>query len=167
LAEKNKIIADFTQSKTQILVTTPVIEVGIDIPRAALMIIEGAERFGLATLHQLRGRIGRRGQPGYCLLFGKTDNRRLRALTTITDGIKLAELDLKWRGPGETWGLAQHGFLKLKLANLNDLELITQANQAAADLKKLPAWHKINPCRRNQNEKSHPGAGVNAAPVLN
>lgn len=158
-SQKNKIIANFAAGKTQILVSTPVIEVGIDIPRASLMIIEGAERFGLSQLHQLRGRIGRRGQPGYCLLFGKSDNRRLKALTTITDGIKLAELDLKLRGPGETWGLTQHGFLKLKLADPTDLKLITLTREAAASI--------INSCRHNQNEKSHPGAGVNAVPALN
>lgn len=157
--QKNKIITDFTQGKTQILVTTPVIEVGIDIPQASIMVIEAAERFGLASLHQLRGRIGRRGQPGYCLLFGKTQNPRLKALTTTTDGIKLAEMDLKWRGPGETWGLAQHGWLKLKLADPTDLKLITLTREAAASI--------INSCRRNQSEKFHQGAGVNAAPALN
>lgn len=157
--EKNKIINDFAHGQTQILVTTPVIEVGIDIPKAQVMVIEAAERFGLAQLHQLRGRIGRRGQAGYCLLFGKTNNRRLRALTTITDGIKLAEMDLKWRGPGETWGLAQHGFLKLKLADPADLKLITLTREAAASI--------INSCRHNQNERFHQDAGESAAPALN
>jgi len=157
--QKNKIITGFTQGKTQILVTTPVIEVGIDIPQASIMVIEAAERFGLASLHQLRGRIGRRGQPGYCLLFGKAQNPRLKALTTTTDGIKLAEMDLKWRGPGETWGLAQHGWLKFKLADPLDLKLIILTREAAASI--------INICRRNQNEKFHQDDGVNVVPALN
>ncbi|MBU2051906.1 ATP-dependent DNA helicase RecG [Patescibacteria group bacterium] len=165
--QKNQILSRFTQGKTQMLVTTPVIEVGIDIPRATIMVVEAAERFGLAQLHQLRGRVGRRGQSSYCLLFSRQNSQRLRALESVSDGLRLAKLDLKQRGPGTAWGLAQHGWLKLKLADLSDLKLISAAKKAAADLKKLPGWHKIDPCHHSQNEKSLPGAGVNVVPALN
>lgn len=157
--EKNIIIKDFSQGKTDILVATPVIEVGIDIPQAAIMVIEGAERFGLAALHQLRGRVGRRGQPAFCLLFAGKNLLRLKKLETIDNGLKLAELDLKLRGPGETLGVAQHGFLKLKLADPWDLGLITLTREAAEAI--------INPCRRNQNEKSPIAGKENAGPSLN
>lgn len=159
-AQKNQIIKKFSQHKTQILVATPVIEVGIDIPQAAIIVVENAERFGLAQLHQLRGRVGRRGQTGYCLLFSAKANRRLKTLETINDGLKLAELDLKLRGPGEIYGTAQHGFIKLKLADPFDLNLIALTRKAAAAIISLP-------CRPSQNEKSLPDAGANAAPPLN
>ncbi len=157
--DKNKIITAFAKNQTDILVATPVIEVGIDIPQAAIMVVENAERFGLAQLHQLRGRVGRRDQIGYCLLFSQTNAPRLKTLESVSQGVKLAELDLKFRGPGEIYGLAQHGFLKLKLASLTDLELITLTGQAAAAI--------IASCRHNQNAKSPAVGGANAAPALN
>ena len=135
---KQVIMADLTAGKIDILVATPVVEVGIDIPNATIMVIEGAERFGLAQLHQLRGRVGRGHRQSYCLMFttedNQLDNRRLKYLTTTHSGLKLAELDLKLRGPGHLYGTAQHGFLNLKLASLTDHQLITATKSAAQDL---------------------------------
>lgn len=159
-AQKNQIIQAFSQNQIQILVATPVIEVGIDIPQAAIIMVENAERFGLSQLHQLRGRVGRRGQTGYCLLFSAKANRRLKTLETVNDGLKLAELDLKLRGPGEIYGTVQHGFIKLKLADPFDLNLIALTRKAAAAIIS-------SPCRPSQKEKSPVGAEANAAPPLN
>jgi len=135
--EKKKVLKKLQKGQIDILVSTPVVEVGIDIPNATVMIIEGADRFGLAQLHQLRGRVGRGRRKSYCLLFasqtGKKAAARLKALEKIHQGLRLAELDLKLRGPGEIYGLKQHGFPDLKLADLNDLELITKARKAAAE----------------------------------
>lgn len=133
--EKNRVINSFRRGKIDILVSTPVVEVGIDIPAATIIVIEAAERFGLAQLHQLRGRVGRRGQQAYCLLFSQTPSRkvfkRLRALETITTGFELAEMDLKLRGPGEIYGTQQHGFYNLRIASFSDLTLIKKTRQAA------------------------------------
>lgn len=134
--EKQTIINDFQTGKTQILISTPVIEVGLDIPNATIMMVETAERFGLAQLHQLRGRVGRGDKQSYCLLFTDADNpstiKRLRSLETCHQGARLAEIDLRLRGPGELHGLKQHGFFKLKLADFTDRVLIGQTREAAA-----------------------------------
>ncbi|MFH0943140.1 MAG: ATP-dependent DNA helicase RecG [Candidatus Beckwithbacteria bacterium] len=139
---KNDLLAKFQANKLNILVATPVIEVGIDIPNASIMVIENADRFGLAQLHQLRGRIGRNNQKSYCLIFTQNSNpkvlSRLKQLEILNQGQKLAELDLKLRGPGDLYGLKQHGFLQLKLASLTDQALISQVNQAVSSLKILP-----------------------------
>ncbi|MFH1601363.1 MAG: ATP-dependent DNA helicase RecG [Candidatus Shapirobacteria bacterium] len=136
--EKEEILHKMQKRKIDILVTTPVVEVGIDLPYAAVMIIEAADRFGLSALHQLRGRIGRGEHKSYCFLFseepGKKAQKRLKALTRYHQGLKLAKLDLKWRGPGEMFGLKQHGFLKLKIANFNDLPLLAAAKREACKL---------------------------------
>ena len=142
--EKNEILTDFKNGKYDILVATQVVEVGIDVPTATLMIIEGAERFGLASLHQLRGRVGRSDQQSYCLLFTSSRSRqarnRLKALEEINDGFELAEVDLKLRGPGEIYGTRQHGLLNLKIASLSDVKLIeTTRNEAKRLLEKDPA----------------------------
>lgn len=133
--EKKKILEKLKNGKTEVLVSTPVVEVGIDIPNATIMIVEGAERFGLAQLHQLRGRVGRGRRQSYCLLFPQKKSRkslrRLKAMEKINCGFKLAEIDLKLRGPGELYGVKQHGFLDLRLASLNDLQLVKQTRQAA------------------------------------
>ena len=119
-----------------ILVSTPVIEVGIDIPQATIMVIEAAERFGLAQLHQLRGRVGRGSDQSYCLLFATNSqtSARLHHLTTTYSGLRLAELDLKLRGPGDIYGTQQSGYLNLKIASLSDQVLIHQTYQAAQHL---------------------------------
>jgi ATP-dependent DNA helicase RecG len=132
--EKIKIMEAFTAGKIDILVSTTVIEVGVNIPNASIMLIEGVERFGLAQIHQLRGRIGRGGHQGYCYLLmsdSKPPSRRIKALESTSDGFKLAELDLEIRGPGAIYGAAQHGVLDLRLANINDTKLIALARNAA------------------------------------
>jgi ATP-dependent DNA helicase RecG len=138
--EKEKIMKDFLDNKTKILVSTSVIEVGIDIPNATVMMIEGADRFGLAQLHQFRGRVGRSDYQSYCLLF--TDNGspkttdRLNAMTKYDNGFELAKADLKYRGPGEVYGTAQKGFPELRLASLFDYELMKIAQTEAINLIK-------------------------------
>jgi len=133
--EKEKTMEQFRKGKIDILVATPVVEVGLDIPTATVMLIETAERFGLAQLHQLRGRVGRSGQQAYCLLFSESLNkssiRRLKALEKINTGSELAELDLKLRGPGEIYGTQQHGFFNLKVASFSDLTLIKKTRGEA------------------------------------
>jgi ATP-dependent DNA helicase RecG len=152
--EKNSILTDFKSGKLEILVSTPVIEVGIDVPEATIIVIESAERFGLAQLHQLRGRVGRGDRPSYCLLFpstvNKVENRRLKALTQKTSGFDLANLDLKIRGPGEVFGTQQHGFQTLKLAKLSNVELINQTKQAADQLIKSDPTLNNHPLLKQQ-----------------
>ncbi len=120
--EKDKVLEEFKNKKLDILVATPVVEVGIDIPNATIMVIEGAERFGLAQLHQLRGRVGRSDQQSYCLLFAEKGLERLKSLEKINNGLQLAEIDLRFRGPGERFGAAQHGHWALKIATFEDFE---------------------------------------------
>ncbi len=134
-AEKNDIMADFVAHKIDILVSTTVIEVGVDVPNASIMLIEAAERFGLAQIHQLRGRVGRGGHKGFCYLMmsdSKAPPKRLEALVRSSDGFKLAELDLELRGPGAIYGTMQHGELDLRVAKLTDVHLIAGARHAAA-----------------------------------
>ena len=124
--EKDTVVERFSAGKTQILVTTPVIEVGIDIPNANIIFIETADRFGLASLHQLRGRVGRGGKQAYCILMKSEDSeysRRLKYMTEIYTGNKLAEIDLKLRGPGNLYGTEQHGYMSLKIADVFDTDL--------------------------------------------
>ena len=132
--EKERILDEFKSGKIDILVSTPVVEVGIDNPNAIIMVIEAAERFGLSQLHQLRGRVGRGRKKSYCLLFSQNTSRnaylRIKTLEKIYNGAKLSEIDLKFRGPGAIFGTLQHGFLKLKIASLNDFELIDKVNKA-------------------------------------
>lgn len=133
-AEKERIMNDFVSGKLDVLVSTTVIEVGVDVPNASVMVVEGAERFGLAQLHQLRGRVGRGAHQSYCFLVlsdAQAPTRRLRALETTSDGFKLAEIDLKLRGPGAIYGTLQHGALDLRVADLADTRLIASARAAA------------------------------------
>ncbi len=133
--EKDNVIADFKARKYNMLVATPVIEVGIDIPEASIMVIEGADRFGLAQLHQLRGRVGRAGQQSYCLLMTNNTSQkskaRLEALTKHKNGRELAEIDLQTRGAGEIFGTHQHGETELKFAHWTDINLIKETKAFA------------------------------------
>lgn len=130
----------FSQGKIDILVSTTVVEVGVNVPNATLMVIMDAEKYGLAQLHQLRGRVGRSKHQSYCYLITEKDQptRRLREMEKSTDGFYLAEVDLKIRGPGEIYGSLQHGALDLRIATLSDTKLITLAQKHVADLAKTP-----------------------------
>jgi ATP-dependent DNA helicase RecG len=150
--EKQAIMEQFVAHKLDILVSTTVIEVGVDVPNASIMLIEAAERFGLAQAHQLRGRVGRGQHQGYCYLMmsdSKAPSQRLRALEQSSDGFKLAELDLELRGPGAIYGQLQHGALDLRIAQLTDVALIAEAREAAEmfmqkqeNLIQYPELHK-------------------------
>ena len=130
--EKNQIMSDFTQNKIQVLVATTVVEVGIDVPNATEMVILNADRFGLAQLHQLRGRVGRGVHSGTCYMV-MTDSlapsKRMRAMQETNDGFELAELDLSIRGPGAIYGVMQHGALDLSFAKITDTKLIAKVRQ--------------------------------------
>ncbi|MBR2490667.1 MAG: ATP-dependent DNA helicase RecG [Ruminiclostridium sp.] len=138
-ADKQTVMASFAGGETDVLVSTTVIEVGVDVPNASLMIIENADRFGLSQLHQLRGRVGRGQHQSYCVLISdnrnETTRKRLKTLCATTDGFLIAEEDLKMRGPGDFFGSRQHGLPQLKLASLEgDMRLLHQAQDAARAL---------------------------------
>ncbi|TSC76119.1 MAG: ATP-dependent DNA helicase RecG [Parcubacteria group bacterium Gr01-1014_31] len=148
--KKAATMADFLANRTSVLVTTTVVEVGVDVPNATIMVIEGAERFGLSQLHQLRGRVGRSGYQSHCFLCTEATNpvviERLAAFLRAEDGFALAEMDLKFRGPGQLLGTLQSGFTHLRLATLADLDLAEWAKtEAAALLHKDPelAQHAV------------------------
>ena len=134
-SEKEIVMDNFRANQLHILVATPVVEVGIDVPNATIMMIEAAERFGLASLHQLRGRVGRSNQQAYCLLFTESSTRnvveRLSSLERHHLGLELAEIDLKMRGPGHIFGTAQSGMPSFKIAQLADFALINAARNEA------------------------------------
>jgi ATP-dependent DNA helicase RecG len=125
----------FRDQQTQILVSTSVVEVGIDVPNATVMLVEGANRFGLAQLHQFRGRVGRSEHQSYCLLLAdkmtSEAEKRLQAIERTNDGFELAEHDLQMRGPGEFFGTRQSGLPDLKLVKLTDAKLLELARKEA------------------------------------
>jgi ATP-dependent DNA helicase RecG len=135
--EKETVMRDFKEGKIDMLVATSVIEVGVDVPNAAIMIIEGADRFGLAQLYQFRGRIGRGEYQSYCFLMtemkGEKAKARLRAILKAKNGFELAEEDLKLRGPGEFFGEVQSGFSDATLEALRDPALVKTSREAAAE----------------------------------
>ena len=140
-AEKETIMQDFKARKYDILVSTTVVEVGVDVPNATTMIIENADRFGLSQLHQLRGRVGRGGHQSYCYLVMSSSNKpseRIREIEKSDDGFYLAEVDMKLRGPGEIYGRMQHGALNLQIATLADTALIARAQNAVKRFVKSP-----------------------------
>ena len=137
-AEKDAVMAAFARGEADVLVATTVIEVGVDVPNATLMVIEDADRFGLSQLHQLRGRVGRGQAKSHCILISQNKNPetrgRLKALCSTNDGFKIAEEDLKLRGPGDFFGSRQSGLPVFRVANLScDLQTLKQAQQASAD----------------------------------
>lgn len=133
-AEKDAVMTEFAKGNLDILVSTTVVEVGVDVPNSTVMLIEDGDRFGLAQLHQLRGRVGRSEHQSYCYIVpsdSKAPSQRLKEIEKSNDGFYLAEVDLRLRGPGEIYGRAQHGALNLQVATLGDTKLIARAQAAA------------------------------------
>jgi len=154
-ADKEKTMQAFVKGKIDLLVSTSVVEVGVNIPNASVMMIEGAERFGLAQLHQFRGRVGRSDKQSYCFLFTDSDNskalERLNYFAANTDGFQIAEYDLQSRGPGEVYGTLQSGSLPFRLATMRDIGLIKLARDLAKGIdfdkhpqlqNKVKEWEK-------------------------
>ncbi|MEI6632151.1 MAG: helicase-related protein, partial [bacterium] len=141
-SEQDEIMLKFKQKELDLLVSTTVLEVGIDIANATCMIVESAERFGLSQLHQLRGRVGRGGQESFCMLISDAETpeakARLEAMIKYNDGFRIAEEDLKIRGPGEFFGLRQSGLSELRIANpLTQMQLLKKAREEAVRLTRL------------------------------
>jgi len=138
-AEKEEVMARFAKGEIDILVSTTVIEVGVNVPNASLMVVENAERFGLSQLHQLRGRVGRGEHQSYCILFNESGSsvsrERMKILEQTNDGFLISEKDLELRGPGDFFGTRQHGIPELKIANLyKDIEILKKAQEAALEI---------------------------------
>ena len=139
--EKTELMNRFNSGEIDVLVSTTVVEVGINNPNASIMIVENAERFGLSQLHQLRGRVGRGEYKSYCILISESNSKiskdRLATMKKTSDGFKIAEEDLKLRGPGDFFGTKQHGLPEFKIANLyEDTDLLKMAQKAASDTLK-------------------------------
>lgn len=136
--DKEAVMADFVSGKIQLLVSTTVIEVGVDVPNSVIMVIENAERFGLSQLHQLRGRIGRGQYKSTCILITDAKNeaakKRMQIMTSTSDGFKIADEDLKMRGPGDFFGSRQHGLPEMSMASLTDTPTLSEANKFAKDI---------------------------------
>ena len=137
-AQKEKTMRSFAQGEIKILVATTVIEVGVDVPNASVMMIENAERFGLSQLHQLRGRVGRGEYSSYCILIAdnksEDSQKRLSVMCTTDNGFVIADEDLKLRGPGDFFGSRQHGLPQLTIADLTDFTSLSESSQAAMDI---------------------------------
>ncbi|NMA96085.1 MAG: DNA helicase RecG, partial [Clostridiales bacterium] len=138
-SEKEKIMKMFVEGRIQVLVSTTVIEVGVDVPNATVMVIENAERFGLAQLHQLRGRVGRGKHQSYCILIAKPNSelvrQRMGIMVESEDGFAIAEKDLELRGPGDIFGIRQHGLPEFKIARLpRDIKILKNAQEAVENV---------------------------------
>ena len=170
-ADKEKVMRSFANNETQILVATTVIEVGVNVPNASVMIIENAERFGLAQLHQLRGRVGRGAEQSFCILMTKENlteatRQRMDIMVETNDGFVIAEADMKLRGPGDLEGTAQSGLpFDLRIANLvGDAELMSEAREAAAKILQkdpdqqnplfTPIWGELRRIKQQQRNFS-------------
>ena len=128
--EKEDVMTKFKNNEIQILISTTVIEVGIDVKNATMMVIFDSFRFGLSTLHQLRGRVGRNSLQSYCILISNKETERLNVLTKTTDGFKISEEDFRLRGSGDLFGLRQSGDMKFRIANLkNDFNILVKAKE--------------------------------------
>jgi ATP-dependent DNA helicase RecG len=154
-SEKEAVMRSFRDHELDVLVSTAVVEVGVDVPNATVILIEGADRFGLAQLHQFRGRVRRSSEQAYCFLLSENVSsdalERLQIMETTNDGFKLAEEDLRLRGPGEYFGTRQSGMPDLKVAQLTDVELIEEArSEALRLLDEDPelAWQEHDTLRR-------------------
>ena len=139
--EKDEIIERFKKNETKAIISTTVIEVGVNVPNASVMIIENAERFGLSALHQLRGRVGRGGEKSYCVLVTdsktKVAKERMSIMCKSNDGFVISEKDLHLRGPGDFFGTRQHGLPEMKIANLyKDINILKDVQSVAIDLYK-------------------------------
>ena len=136
--EKERVMADFAANRYPLLVATTVIEVGVDVPNASVMVIENAERFGLSQLHQLRGRVGRGEFQSYCVLISDAKNElttnRLEILCSTNDGFKIADEDLKMRGPGDFFGERQHGLPQMSIADFADTKNLELSQRIADDI---------------------------------
>ncbi len=139
--EKESVMRDFSKGKVQVLVSTTVVEVGVNVPNSSVMVVENAERFGLAQLHQLRGRVGRGEYQSYCIMFCRSGSeiaqKRMEIMINHNDGFKISEKDMELRGPGDIFGIRQHGLPEFKIANLyEDMEILKEAQSAAAEIIK-------------------------------
>ncbi len=158
--EKERVLKDFLVGKVKILVTTSVVEVGVDVPDATVMVIEGAERFGLAQLHQFRGRVGRSNKKSYCLLFtdswADTTRKRLAALVASNDGFALAQKDLEIRGPGSFSGMIQSGFSDTLVNGMANPKLVTETRNCAEEiLKNIETYPEVKKRLKQFEEKVH------------
>ena len=158
-ADKDHVMRGFARGEYDVLVSTSVVEVGIDVPNATVMVIEGAERFGLAQLHQFRGRVARSSDAASCFLIAGSESpesvARLEAVTRSGNGLELAEKDLEMRGPGEFYGLRQSGFPDFRVARFNDLGLIQNVRAAAAEiLSRDPTLEKAGSIRRSPTQSA-------------
>ena len=165
--DKNKEMEKFVNNKTQILVSTTVIEVGVNIPNASVMMIESSERFGLSQLHQLRGRVGRGNDESYCILMTKDNlsndaKTRTDTMVQIDDGFKLSEVDLKLRGPGDVLGTKQSGILKFKIADIiNDHDILAKARDCVSEILSIDPKLKLPTNSTIRDYISHSGKSKN------
>jgi len=161
--EKERVMADFRDGRTDILISTSVLEVGVDVPRATVMMIEGAERFGLAQLHQFRGRVGRSDRQSYCFLFStwpdQLNRKRLKAIVALNNGFELAQKDLEIRGPGQLYGIQQWGLPDVAMEGLSDIFLVEKTRQAAKEILEKDQELKNHPLLKERigklNKKIH------------